>query len=198
MALFLHLVNPMKKYLLPVLLLAAGAIALKSMSSVTAAPYIDPTTDPYAQQKVQEIVIFNPEVDPDIEELLFPSYQTFFDGVTQEFSKNRNVNINRIETPLEFDKVDEEFIKEICLHNNSDFAVVPKIKYFKVGIGRYVLSNQVVVSLKLYNRDGELLSESSYDTYRKSKRILGSTENSIKIGTSGALNALNKFIRKAK
>ena len=97
-----------------------------------------------------------------------------------------------------YDEVDIESIKEICKYNNSDLAVVPKIKYFKVGLGRYVLSNQVVVSLKLYNSEGTLLSETSYDTYRKNKRILGSTENTIKIGTSGALSSLKKYIRRAK
>ncbi len=198
MALFLHRLQHMKKFLLPVLLLTAGALVLKSFTSVSASSYSDPYSDPYNLQKVQEIIIFNPEIDPNIAELRFPSYQTFFDGVTSEFARNKNVNINRIETPMTYDEVDIESIKEICKYNNSDLAVVPKIKYFKVGLGRYVLSNQVVVSLKLYNSDGTLLSETSYDTYRKNKRILGSTENTIKIGTSGALASLKKYIRRAK
>ena len=198
MALFLHRLQHMKKFLLPVLLLTAGALILKSFTSVSASSYSDTYIDPYNQQKVQEIIIFNPEIDPNIAELRFPSYQTFFDGVTSEFARNKNVNINRIETPMIYDDVDIESIKEICKYNNSDLAVVPKIKYFKVGLGRYVLSNQVVVSLKLYNSEGTLLSETSYDTYRKNKRILGSTENTIKIGTSGALSSLKKYIRRAK
>lgn len=198
MALFLHRLQHMKKFLLPVLLLTAGALILKSFTSVSASSYSDTYIDPYNQQKVQEIIIFNPEIDPNIAELRFPSYQTFFDGVTSEFARNKNVNINRIETPMIYDEVDIESIKEICKYNNSDLAVVPKIKYFKVGLGRYVLSNQVVVSLKLYNSEGTLLSETSYDTYRKNKRILGSTENTIKIGTSGALSSLKKYIRRAK
>ena len=70
------------------------------------------------------------------------------------------------------------------------------MKYFKVGFGKYVFSNQVVVSLKIFNSSGELLAETSYDTYRKNGRLLGSAENSIKIGTNGALKNINKILRK--
>ncbi len=188
----------MKKLLLPILLIAASAAVLKSCMNVSAADggsFLNQNLD---AQDVQNVLFFNPEIDPGIEEIRFPSYQSFFDGVTQEFSKSKNVVVNRVETPMEFDSVDIETLKEICKINNFDLAVVPKIKYFKVGFGKYVLSNQVIVSLKMYNSNGELLSETSYDTYRKNKRILGSTENSIKIGTTGALNEIRKFLRKNK
>ncbi|MHA6727889.1 pyruvate decarboxylase [Chryseobacterium sp. A301] len=188
----------MKKLLFPILLVAASAVILKSCINVSAAQGPSFSNSNIGSQNVQQVLFFNPEIDPGIEEIRFPSYQTFFDGVTQEFSKSKNIIVNRVETPMIYDDVDVETLKEICKINNFDLAVVPKIKYFKVGFGKYVLSNQVIVSLKMYNSNGELLSESSYDTYRKNKRILGSTENSIKIGTTGALNEIRKYLRKTR
>ena len=70
------------------------------------------------------------------------------------------------------------------------------MKYFKVGLGKYVFSNQVIVSLKIFDAAGALVAETSYDTYRKGGRMLGSAENSIKAGTLGALKDINKQLRK--
>jgi hypothetical protein len=61
-----------------------------------------------------------------------------------------------------------------------------------------VFSNQVVVSMKLFDAGGNLLTETDYDTYRKNMRLLGSTENSIKIGTDGAIKDILKKLRKLK
>ncbi len=41
-------------------------------------------------------------------------------------------------------------------------------------------SNQVIVSMKMYNNDGELVIENSYDTYKGSGRLLGSAEKFYK------------------
>ncbi|WP_435524123.1 hypothetical protein [Chryseobacterium indoltheticum] len=38
--------------------------------------------------------------------------------------------------------------------------------------------------MKLFDAEGNLITSSEYDTYRKNMRLLGSTENSIKIGTN--------------
>ena len=89
-------------------------------------------------------------------------------------------------------------IKEYCKNNNAQLAVVPKVKYFKVGFGKYVFSNQVIISMKLYDSMGNFLTETNYDTYKKNARILGSAENSIKIGTSGAVSKMGKNLRKSK
>jgi hypothetical protein len=50
--------------------------------------------------------------------------------------------------------------------------------------------------MKLFDKTGKLVTESSYDTYKKNMRLLGSAENSIKIGTAGALKELLKYMTK--
>ena len=45
---------------------------------------------------------------------------------------------------------------------------------------------------------GNFLTETDYDTYKKNARILGSAENSIKIGAMGALTNLGKSLKKSK
>ena len=52
--------------------------------------------------------------------------------------------------------------------------------------------------MKLYNADGEFLSESQYDTYKKNKKLLGSAENFVKIGTKGAWKEILKTIKSQK
>lgn len=52
--------------------------------------------------------------------------------------------------------------------------------------------------MKLYDKTGKLITESNYDTFRKNARILGSAENSIKLGTKGAMKAIKKNLRKIK
>ena len=74
-------------------------------------------------------------------------------------------------------------------------AIIPKVKYFKVGFGKYVFSNQVVVSLKLYDSEGNYIMETSYDTYKGNARLLGSAENSVIIGTKGAIRKMEKELR---
>lgn len=194
MVLFLYYTIKMKKFLLPLFLIAAGTIVLTSCIGIS-------STSQFAENSqvlphdTHRIVYFNPEVYPDVEEIKFLSYQAFFDGVTEKLGKFKHLKITRVETPLAYDSIDVETIKEICLHNDSDLAVVPKIKYFKVGLGKYVFSNQVVISMKMFDSKGNLITETSYDTYRKNKRMLGSTTNSIKIGTEGAMNDIIKEIR---
>lgn len=92
----------------------------------------------------------------------------------------------------------KKYIKEICLNNNAEVALIPRVKYFKVGFGRYVFSNQVLVSAKLYDADGNFIIETSYDTYKGNARLLGNAENSVKIGTIGMLRKMNKEIRRYK
>ena len=86
-------------------------------------------------------------------------------------------------------------IKESCINNCAEIAIVPKVKYFKVGLGKYVFSNQVIVSMKMYNNDGELVIENSYDNYKGSGRLLGSAENSIKIGTANVIKNMITELR---
>ena len=86
-------------------------------------------------------------------------------------------------------------MRDICRNNNADVAVIPKVKYFKVGFGKYVFSNQVIVSMKLYNANGDFVMETAYDTYKGNGRLLGSAENSVIIGTKGAIRKISKELR---
>lgn len=147
-------------------------------------------------EKSYQILYFNPEVFPDIEEIKEPTYTAFFSALSDQFSTSKNNKLLRVDYDIPFDEPQVASIVEFCKNNNAQYAVVPKVKYFKVGFGKYVFSNQVVVSMKIYNALGELMAESSYDTYRKNGRLLGSAENSIKIGTNGALKNLSKILRK--
>ena len=146
--------------------------------------------------KTYQVIYFNPEIFPDIEEIKDPTYSAFFSALSDELSNSRNNKLLRVDYSIPFDQPDAKLIAEFCVNNNAQYAVVPKVKYFKVGFGKYVLSNQVIVSMKIYDAAGDLLAQSSYDTYRKKGRLLGSAENSIKIGTNGALKSLNKILRK--
>lgn len=146
--------------------------------------------------KVQQILYFNPEVYPDIEEIKDPTYSAFFSAVSDRISKFRNYKMLRVDSFIPFDSVDHKTISEFCKNNHAQFAVVPKVKYFKVGIGKYVFSNQVIVSMKIFDADGNFLTETDYDTYKKNARMLGSAENSIKIGTVGAMKSIRKNLNK--
>lgn len=142
------------------------------------------------------ILYFNPEVFPDIDEIKEPTYTAFFSALSDQLSKRGANRLLRVDYNISFDDADPALISEFCENNNARFAVVPKVKYFKVGFGKYVFSNQVIVSLKVYSATGNLLAETSYDTYKKGGRLVGSAENSIKVGTFGALKTINKQLRK--
>lgn len=148
--------------------------------------------------KIQKILYFNPEIFPEIEEIKDPTYSAFYSAVSDRLSRFRNYRMLRVDSNLPFDSADSKLIKEFCENNNAQFAVIPKVKYFKVGLGTYVFSNQVVVSLKIYDADGNFITETDYDTYKKNARLLGSAENSIKIGTVGAMKKLGKNLRTAR
>lgn len=150
------------------------------------------------ESKIQNVLYFNPEVFPDIKEIKEPTYSAFYSAVSARMMQHRNYKMLRVDSRIAFDSVDVSSIKEFCQNNNAQFAIVPKVKYFKVGLGKYVFSNQVIVSMKLFDAAGTFLTESEYDTFRKNARILGSAENSIKIGTEGAMNSIVKNLLKTK
>lgn len=179
-------------FLLTAVLILGGTVYLSAQRIANNSPLSDPS-----QAKAKKVLYFNPEVYPNLEEIKEPTNLAFFSAVSDEVSGMKNNRMLRVESPLEFDKVDAQAIKDFCKNNNADFAVIPKVKYFKVGVGQYVFSNQVVVSMKLYDADGNYISESSYDTYRRNYRLLGSTENSVKIGTAGAIKDILKDLRKS-
>ncbi|WP_184187605.1 pyruvate decarboxylase [Chryseobacterium defluvii] len=150
-----------------------------------------------ADDRIKKILYFNPEVEPDIEEIKEPTNHAFFSAVSDNISGRKNKML-RAEIQIPFDNIDKQTITDYCINNDADFAVVPKVRYFKVGIGKYVFSNQVVVSLKVFDAKGNFIAESDHDTYRKNMRLLGSAENSIKIGTNGAIKGILKKLRKVK
>ncbi|MEC5394338.1 pyruvate decarboxylase [Bergeyella sp. RCAD1439] len=185
----------MRKYLLPIVLLSAGAAVVYGCASAYSTTRRIATGNALNIENPQKIVCFNPEILPDVEEVKQLSYQTFFGEVSNKISRYNHLKMLRVETPFSYDHIDSDLMREICKNNEAKFAIVPKIKYFKVGIGKYVFSNQVVVSMKVYDAQGQLLSETSHDTYRKNKKILGSTENFIKTGTEGVMNDILKTIK---
>ena len=150
------------------------------------------------ETKKQNIIYFNPEIFPEVEEIKDPTYTAFYAAISEKNSPFRNYKVLRVDANIPYDSVDVNAIKEYCKNNNAQLAVVPKVKYFKVGFGKYVFSNQVIISMKLYDFMGNFLTETDYDTYKKNARILGSAENSIKIGTSGAVNRMGKNLGKSK
>lgn len=153
---------------------------------------------PKTGNQVYKILYFNPEVFPDIEEIKEPTNSAFFSAVSNNFIGYKNNQFLRINDYTSFDEIDPDSIQDFCKYNNADFVVLSKVKYFKVGLGKYIFSNQVVVSMKVYDSNGDLITETSYDTYRKNARMLGSAENSIRIGTNGAMKNIVKNFRKLK
>ncbi len=172
-----------------ILLATFTAILFTGISSVKAQKHND--------HGARKVLYFNPEVDPDIEEIKEPTNTAFFSAVSDNLSERKNKML-KTEIQVSFDSIDKQTISDYCLNNDADFAVVPKVKYFKVGIGKYVFSNQVIVSMKLFDATGNLVTESDYDTYKKNMRLLGSTTNSVKIGTNGAIKEILKQLRKIK
>ncbi|KFF74287.1 hypothetical protein HX13_14340 [Chryseobacterium sp. P1-3] len=150
-----------------------------------------------AEDKIKKVLYFNPEVEPDIDEIKEPTNNAFFDAVTDNFSGRKNKML-RAEVQVPFDSIDKQTIMDYCVNNDADFAIVSKVRYFKVGLGKYVFSNQVVVSMKLFSADGNLVTETDHDTYRKNMRLLGSTVNSVKIGTDGAIRGIIKKTEEIK
>ncbi len=152
----------------------------------------------HTHDKIKKILYFNPEVEPDLEEIKEPTNHAFFSAVSDKLSSFRKNKMLRSDVHISYDSIDSKTILEYCKNNDADFVVVPKVKYFKVGLGKYVFSNQVIVSMKLFDAEGNFIASSDYDTYRKNMRLLGSAENSIKIGTNGAMKSILKELRKQK
>lgn len=151
-----------------------------------------------SEDKIKKVLYFNPEVEPDLEEIKEPTNHAFFSAVSDNLSRYKRNKMLRTETQVSFDSVDKQTIVDYCLNNDADFAIVPKVRYFKVGLGKYVFSNQVVVSMKLFDATGNYITETDYNTYHKNMRLLGSADNSIKIGTNGAIKGILKELRRLK
>lgn len=186
----LHCINNMKKNILLSLGTVVILVGCKSFGST-----LIKLNNSIKLKHVDRIVYFNPEVYPDFEGIKEPTNRAFYSAVTDELKNYGTYKILRIDSPIKYDSIDTESIKEICINNGAEVAIIPKIKYFKVGLGKYVFSNQVIVSMKLYNNDGNLVIENSYDTYKGSGRLLGSAENSVKIGTSNVIKNMITELR---
>lgn len=148
--------------------------------------------------KIQRIIIYEPEVFPDVEEIKEPTNTAYFSALSDELNNLGDYKLLRINSTATYNFTEIPILKELCKNNSADAILIPKVKYFKVGIGKYVFSNQVIVSLKLYDSAGNFIIETSYDTFKTNGRMLGSAENSIKIGTVGALRKMSEEIRSNK
>ncbi|WP_300670437.1 pyruvate decarboxylase [Soonwooa sp.] len=150
------------------------------------------------KNNIKRILYFVPEVIPDIEEIKQPTYDVFFTAASDKMMSLGTRDYLRIDIPISYDSVNIDMLREFCKNNDADVAVVPRVKYFKVGLGKYVFSNQVEVSLKLFDADGNFMLETRYDTFKGGGRMLGSAANSVKIGTKGALQNMNKELQNNK
>lgn len=149
--------------------------------------------------KINKVIYFEPSVFPEIDEIKSPTSQAFFSAVTDQMSNyNENIKVIQMDHALDYENIDTEYIKEIGENNEAEAIIIPNVKYFKVGFGKYVFSNQVLVSLKLYDKKGNFLMEAQYDTYKGKARLTGKAENSIKIGTKEVIKKLVKDLRKNK
>lgn len=192
MVLFLQHPQEMKKVLLLSFSAIAAATILVACSSASRSLHTEKQVN---LQHINKVIYLNPEIEPDVEEIKDATYSAFFSAVSDEIKEKSSHKMLRINNTLKYDSVDQNTIREFCVNNDSQLLVVPKVKYFKVGFGKYVFSNQVLVSLKLYDSEGNFVMETSYDTYRGKGRLLGNTENSIKIGTKQAMELMNKGLR---
>ena len=150
---------------------------------------------PKSSKNQKTIIFFASEITPNFEEIREITHLSYFSAASDFMSLNHH-KILQNNSIVAYENVDIPNIIESCKNNEADYAVVSLIKFFKIGIGKYVLSSQVVVKMKLYDKSGKLMCESNYDTFRKNARILGSAENSIKLGTKGALKLIKKNLRK--
>lgn len=148
--------------------------------------------------EIKHIIYFNPQVDPDIEEIKLPTYNAFYSAVSNKVHQTGGYKMIRIDVPMVYDSVDTNGIKDYCKNNNAQLAVVPKIKYFKVGFGKLTFSNQVLVHLKLFDSDGHFILEAFVDTYIGKGRLLGASENSVKVGTRSAIGLMDKKLKSLK
>lgn len=183
----------MKKTLLFGLLSLSAAAVLLSCSAGKKTNFTSSDLKPASE--IRNIIYLNPEIDPAVEEIKDPTYAAFFSTVSDEIGLNTKHRLIRVNNTMKYDSIDCTSIKEFCANNDSQLVIVPKVKYFKVGIGKYVFSNQVMVSLKLFDAEGNYIMESSYNTYKGKGRLLGSTENSIKIGTKNAMRLMSRELR---
>lgn len=138
------------------------------------------------------VLYTNPTIEPPLEEIIAPTTLEFFDVVTHRFSDSKNLKLIRSKAEVVEEGDFAKNIQELGENNGADYVVVPKLKFFKVGIGRYVFSSQVEVCLSLYSPEGQLISSETYNTFKNDKRIFGSAENSIRKATQGALKGLRK------
>lgn len=152
----------------------------------------------YKLGKINKIIFFQPSVFPEVEEIKHPTSQAFFGSVTEHTRLNSNIKAVPMDHALNYENIDIQYIKDVAQNNNAEAVIVPHIKYFKVGFGKYVFSNQVLVKLKLYDNEGNFLMETQYDTYKGKARLIGKAENSIKIGTKQALKLLVKELKRKK
>lgn len=146
------------------------------------------------KDKHNTILFAQPEIEPDLPEIYSQTRKLFFEAVD-------NTHFPKVDKIIQLENTvlpNAETIAEYCQNNGAQFLVIPKITFFKVGIGKYVFSNQVVVTLKLYNAEGVLTLTSSHDTMRNNARIIGATSNTVRIGSRGALKSMIRMMKTVK
>lgn len=147
--------------------------------------------------KKREVFLYTPlHIVPAVEEIREVTESYFFEAISDEVSRYTHWKLLRTEGIIDENSKDiSRQISELCMHNGANYAIIPKITFFKVGFGKYIFSSQVIVTLLVYNSDGEYCISVSYDTFKKKGRLFGSAEHSIRKGVKGAFRQLSKRIK---
>ncbi len=139
----------------------------------------------------RNIVVFSANIHPELEEVKDVTNAAILNAVKMILLRDRTGQAFTIQNNIESHLSD---IPIFCENNAAYLAIVPHVTYFKVGFGRYILSNQVQISLDLYNANGNLIHSSHYDTLKRNIRIVGNTHNSLKMAAKGVMKDAIKYL----
>lgn len=171
-------------------LVATTVVCMKARAQKT----VTQIPEVVVQKKKKTILYTRLNIFPEVEEIREVTENHFFNTIYERISKSNDLRILQTNGYVNMEENLQEQVAELCQNNDADFVVIPSIKFFKVGFGKYIFSSQVVVTLDLYNAQGHLVSSSVYDTLKRKGRMFGSAESSIKKGTMGAYKMMKKNI----
>lgn len=160
-------------------LVATTVVCMKAKAQMT----VTHIPEVVVQKKKKTILYTRLNIFPEVEEIREVTENHFFNTIYERISKSNDLRILQTNGYVNMEENLQGQVTELCQNNDADFVVIPSIKFFKVGFGKYIFSSQVVVTLDLYNAQGHLVSSSVYDTLKRKGRMFGSAESSIKKGT---------------
>ena len=78
--------------------------------------------------KIQNVIYFNPEVFPDIDEIKEPTYSAFYSAVSDRISHFRNYKMLRVDANLTFDSADVKTLKELSNNSTRESSTSSELK----------------------------------------------------------------------